>query len=184
MKYVLIVSMLLALPGMVAASPLTDVIIGGVLIVNGGVFEFQRSKAKKKKQTAQEKGTVEIVKALNADEQAFYFAGIADWEQINFGQTSIYFEALSISSDWGWQARNHANSSVGFFKTADSQKSKQNLYKGVSLTSFAIGSVFVVKGAIGYLVRRERKESLLDNFTLSPTRRLDGAQIRYEYKWR
>lgn len=169
------------------ASPLVDFIIGTSLVVTGGVFEFQRADAASKKEEDTKKAIDLIGKSIDADESFWYFYGSASWEFFNNGNTAAYRSLLSTANTYLSLRNSYASQSTPFSNSAGDNRDKEKLYKGVSLTSFAVGGAFIFKAAVTYWAKRtyskeadNQKLRWAKNIELQPTASMDGARLGYQ----
>jgi len=171
------------------ASPLTDAIIGVVFLGTGGVLEGLRAGAKSDREETEKKAVDHLTKAIIADENAMYYLGAANWEFINFGNTASYRSLYNTSITYGIVANREASDGSRFATESEDHQDKQNLYKGVSLTAFGIGSVFMVKAAITYMIDRNetasapKKYQWAKNLDIVPTNDLSGAKVQWEHRF-
>ena len=186
------------------ASPLIDVLTGSAFLLAGGAFEIKRSDAKEKREESENAAAIQssfaannLIKYIDAFGNAQYFYGAADLEEFQNGKTAIFSALVSEGISWDLQAdsylrqgSSYANQASAFFDDADNHRDDENLYKGVSLTSFAAGGFFLVKGAWGYLrspaispVAQIKQPHWTKNFHVAPTARYDGIQLAWVKKW-
>ena len=171
--------------GNVVASPLSDFIIGMVFMGSGTYFEVERSGAKKDKEKAENQAASSFNLWQTQLVTANYYKGAADWEFINFGNTSAYrtLHGNFVSNFNSSQANLAAGANS--VNSASDYQNKQNLYKGVSLTSFSVGSIFILKAGFTYAKERGlfNAPKSAKNFNIEPTADLHGAKIVWATRW-
>ena len=189
MKYIIALLIVAAAVSPLRAGPLVDFIVGGVLVANGGVFEYQRTKAASDKEDALKKGQDKFTQSINLDESAWYYWGAADWERANFGVTANYNLLVQRGNNFYALALVAAAEAGRHGRDANDAQDKENLYKGVSLTSFGVGGIFIVKGAISLIVNRNKsavsakKYHWVKNFDLQPLQSMNGAHLAWSTRF-
>lgn len=189
MKKLMVVLALSLMTSRAWCSPLSDLIIGVAFMGIGGVFEIQRSSAKGSREDDEKKATAHAIAAVQADENAFYYLGAANWERTLSGQSSTYFIFLNTANSYNATALSEIGQSSTLSSSAGDNRDKQNLYKGISLTSFGVGGAFIIKAAVTYALGRHqtmaqaRKYEWVKSFDMFPTPKLDGARLTYTRKF-
>lgn len=180
-KMIIGILFMLAFYGNIQASPLSDFIIGAVLMVNGGIFEGLRAQAASDRDDANQKEVAQL-NGWQADlVTANYFKGAADWELIKSGNTVAYQSFYNNFTFYFSRSQVELSSASGFSGTASDDNNKENLYKGVSLTSFGIGSFFIIKSAFTYLYRRSHTQTAQKakgyEWVMAPASGMNGASV-------
>ena len=189
MKGIIISVMIFLMAGKAMANPIADILIGGIMIGTGGYFEFQRSNAKSDRQTAETETAKHFILTIKNDENAQYYYGAAEWERLNFGNTAIWVALRNTANNYNSVALSEASLTSTSANTASDFQDKQNLYKGISLTAFGVGSAFIIKGAIEYLIERNATKSVkldpkykwVKNIDLMPNQNANGVKLIYAY---
>lgn len=172
-----------------SASPIVDFIVGIGLIANGGVFEVLRGNAAKDKDNAQAIYSEHSAKYGIARDGYYFYAGSASWELFINGNTANYRGLVSLANTYAATANSEAILANAESPNISDNWKKENIYKGVSLTSFGIGSVFILKGAVTYFAQRtqsakaQEKYKWARNIDMVPTHDMAGAQVVYSCRW-
>lgn len=173
----------------VRANPLFDVVFGGVMVMTGGYFDYERSGARSDREEAEKSSTSHAISAIQADENAAYYAGAADWENIKSGHTSSYFALVNTSMDYSRTAMREIGQAGQLADSAGDSNNKEHLYKGVALTSYAVGGFFIAKGIVSYLshgkystLARVTRNPIIRNAYLVPSRDMTGASLIWTVK--
>lgn len=183
MKKLVLASISLFLVNNCEAKPWHDFLVGGIMLATGGVFEMQRSKEASDKEGAETSANQHSVAFAGAYQNFWYFAGAADWERTTNGNTAAFNTLANTAIGYSVTANRELAAFNSDNSSANEHRNKEKVYKGVSLTAFGVGSAFVVKGLITYLVQRNyEKTAWLDNLELTPNYAMDGATLRYRVR--
>lgn len=167
----------------VQASIKSDLIIGTGLILNGVAFQVLQNQQSDKASDLDMQGQTHANVAGSALLNSAFFDGAAEWELILNGQTFNYFSFLSQARNSEAFGISEGNTAIGLFNESRDHRDTENLYKGVSLTSYAVGGVMVLKGGIAWLLRHRAPTvaTVLDGVQIQ-TARLGGIAT-YSYRF-
>ncbi|MBX4211718.1 MAG: hypothetical protein KW806_02940 [Candidatus Yanofskybacteria bacterium] len=173
----------------VMASPLTDFIVGAVFMVNGGVFEVIRSGAAGNKDDADKKAATAAASYEYNIGGANYYAGVAAWEFAQHGNTANYQSFYATGLGYYNSSQSDLASKNKYSSEAFDSRGEEKVYKGVSLTSFSIGGVMILKAGVTYWLNRRNTQSasligkIEKHLALAPTPDMRGAQLAWEQRF-
>lgn len=171
------------------ANPLADLVIGAVMLGNGGLFEYFRGNEEADAKTALDDANRHLSKAVADDEASWYYYGAAVDQKLMAGQTALYFLLLNESNRYADSSVREAQVANAGGENYSYHRNNQKLFKGVSLTSFGVGSFFVLKAAYGYFWGQDSKSASSKkyrwarNLEVVPTADLAGAQLAWATRW-
>lgn len=171
-----------------AANPLSDFIIGGAMMATGGGFYWAADKAKSDKVDLGNKAGDHAGKSIVAYGNANYYLGEANVEFFYSGNSATYRALLNLAQNQATIGLSEINQAVSYGNDSNDAQDKENLYKGVSYTTWGVGTFFMVKGLVGYLrsgsmtASAPKKYQWARNFDIYPTRDMSGVNLRWSYR--